>query len=73
MTNIEQIQEELKKKQEVDLESATGGRVKATPPPNIKPPEKSKLSPVDQQALDWANANPTDPRAAKIKQKLGIK
>lgn len=68
-----QAQEELKKKQEVDLESATGGRVKATPPPNIKPPEKSKLSPVDQQALDWANANPTDPRAAKIKQKLGIK
>ena len=30
------------------------------------------MSPVDQQALDWANANPNDPRAAAIKKKLGI-
>jgi len=29
------------------------------------------LSGQDQQALDWANANPNDPRAAQIKQKLG--
>ena len=36
-----------------------------------KPP--SKLSPEDQQALDWANANPNDPRAAKIKAALGAK
>lgn len=26
----------------------------------------------DKKALDWANANPTDPRAAKIKQRLGV-
>jgi hypothetical protein len=26
----------------------------------------------DKAALDWANANPTDPRAAAIKQKLGV-
>ncbi len=31
----------------------------------------AKLSDQDQQALDWANANPGDPRAAKIKAKLG--
>lgn len=31
-----------------------------------------KLSPMDQQALDWANANPNDPRAKQIKQRLGI-
>lgn len=31
----------------------------------------SNLSAQDQQALDWANANPTDPRAAQIKQRLG--
>jgi hypothetical protein len=31
-----------------------------------------KLSPMDQQALDWATANPNDPRAKQIKQKLGI-
>jgi hypothetical protein len=31
-----------------------------------------KLSPMDQQALDWATANPNDPRANQIKQRLGI-
>jgi len=31
-----------------------------------------KLSPNDQKALDWANANPNDARAKLIKQKLGI-
>ena len=31
----------------------------------------SPLQPKDQQALEWANANPNDPRAAKIKQRLG--
>jgi len=30
-----------------------------------------KLAPADQQALDWATTNPTDPRAAQIKQRLG--
>jgi hypothetical protein len=31
-----------------------------------------KLSPMDQQALDWANANSNDRRAKQIKQRLGI-
>lgn len=31
------------------------------------------LSAQDQQALDWANANPNDPRSAKIKTRLGVK
>jgi hypothetical protein len=30
------------------------------------------LSAQDQQALDWANANPNDPRSAKIKTRLGM-
>jgi len=30
-----------------------------------------QLSPQDQQALDWANENPDDPRSAQIKQRLG--
>jgi len=30
------------------------------------------LSAQDQQALDWANANPNDPRSAKIKTRLGV-
>lgn len=29
-----------------------------------------QLSPQDQEALNWANANPTDPRSAQIKQRL---
>ena len=29
------------------------------------------LAPADKQALDWANANPKDPRALQIKQRLG--
>jgi hypothetical protein len=32
----------------------------------------SPLSVADQQALNWANSNPKDPRAAQIKQKLGM-
>ena len=36
-----------------------------------KTPAKTALSPVDQQALEWANSNPADPRAAAIKQRLG--
>jgi hypothetical protein len=29
------------------------------------------VAPIDQQALDWANAHPADPRARAIKQRLG--
>lgn len=29
-------------------------------------------SPQDQQALEWASANPNDPRAAAIKKRLGV-
>ena len=32
---------------------------------------RSQLSPQDQEALNWANANPNDPRSAQIKQRLG--
>jgi hypothetical protein len=35
----------------------------------VKPKE---LSGQDQQALTWANSNPTDPRATQIKQRLGL-
>jgi len=30
-----------------------------------------ELSSQDQEALNWANSNPTDPRSAQIKQRLG--
>lgn len=32
-----------------------------------------QMSPEDQAALNWANANPKDPRSARIKQQLGVK
>lgn len=43
-------------------------------PPNVPAPSSSKpsMSAEDQQAVAWANANPNDPRAAKIKQRLGL-
>ncbi len=31
------------------------------------------MSQQDAEALAWANANPSDPRAAKIRAKLGAK
>lgn len=40
---------------------------------NPPPPAGGGMSPEDKQALDWANANPKDPRAAAIKQRLGAK
>ena len=48
------------------------GNVPAAPamqsPSEVK---QGKLSEKDQQALEWANSNPTDPRAVAIKKKLG--
>ena len=35
------------------------------------PSTTTQLSQQDQQALDWANTNPNDPRSAQIKQRLG--
>lgn len=32
----------------------------------------AQLSAQDKQALDWANSNPADPRAAEIKRRLGM-
>lgn len=50
---------------------------RATPAPVAAPapvPHVPRvMSPQDQQALQWAQANPNDPRAAAIRAKLGIK
>lgn len=37
-----------------------------------QPVATPELSPRDQSALDWANANPDDPRSQRIKQRLGV-
>jgi hypothetical protein len=41
--------------------------------PGAATPAPAAVSAQDKQALDWANANPSDPRAAKIKAQLGAK
>lgn len=40
--------------------------------PSQQNPKARAMSSEDKQALDWANANPNDDRAAKIKQRLGM-
>ena len=50
--------------------SAASTQAPATAP---KAAGSSTLSAVDQKALEWANANPKDPRAAQIKARLGIR
>jgi hypothetical protein len=42
-----------------------------TAPPG-KPGTPPALSPQDAQALEWANSNPNDPRAAAIRQRLKV-
>lgn len=54
----------------INVEQTTGGKVPTETP--LEKATKSKLAPQDQQALDWANKNPTDQRAIAIKKKLGV-
>jgi hypothetical protein len=35
--------------------------------------QQTNLSQKDQQALNWANSNPNDPRAKQIKDYLGVR
>lgn len=56
---------------------ASGGKYSArTASGKVKPagapPAPRALTAEDRQALDWANANPNDPRAAQIRQRLGM-
>ena len=44
--------------------------LKSAKPPT--PTKQQKFTVQDQQALDWANSNPTDSRAKAIKQRLGL-
>lgn len=41
--------------------------------PQAAPPPAAAPAPADAAALKWANENPSDPRAAKIRQLNGIK
>ncbi|MFZ9759306.1 MAG: hypothetical protein ACO3CJ_07630 [Burkholderiaceae bacterium] len=50
------------------LAGAGGG----TPAPSGGGGQQRQMSDEDRQALDWANSNPNDPRAAQIKRRLGV-
>jgi hypothetical protein len=60
LTNAEAVHKEIMK-----ASAASAGINLPTGPAN-------SLSAADQQALNWANSNPKDPRAAQIKQRLGM-
>lgn len=46
-------------------------RTQGAAPAAAPAPRARQLAPEDKQALDWANSNPKDPRAAQIKARLG--
>ena len=50
--------------------AAPAAQTKGALPTSNKPARV--LTTADQQAIAWAKANPKDPRAAIIKQKLGV-
>lgn len=54
------------------LNRMIGGGAPAEPKAGQAKAPQKEISPRDQSALDWANANPDDPRSERIKQRLGI-
>lgn len=48
------------------------GKATTAGPSTPTPPSGPSISTEDQQALNWANSNPGDPRAVQIKQRLGV-
>lgn len=52
----------IAERNKLDVDAAVGA------PAKVKTKE---LAPQDQQALQWANSNPNDPRASQIKKRLG--
>jgi hypothetical protein len=63
--NADQIVSKLKGFKQYLKDLETGTRV-----PTSKQQNKEQVSTQDQEALNWANANPNDPRSAQIKLRL---
>ncbi len=55
------------------IEREREGVLKARSGHKAEPKPAEGLTPQQRDALDWANANPNDPRAADIKKVLGVK
>lgn len=56
----------------IDIANRAGLNSQNVAPSGVSPQIKKELSSEDKQALEWANKNPKDPRAIKIKQGLGM-
>jgi hypothetical protein len=55
------------------LNRLRGGETEAdAAEPQVEEQPQKELSQQDQVAINWANANPDDPRAKRIKDKLGV-
>lgn len=63
----------IKGKMQRDLENAKKIYIKGYGGQGQEQAPATKMSAEDQEALEWSNANPSDPRAAKIKEHLGVK
>lgn len=74
---IAQKRKNMTRRLAADQQQLTGGAKINIPkePDGSRPSgggqQSSELSAKEQEALDWANANPKDPRSAKIKERLG--
>jgi hypothetical protein len=72
---VMQLQKQIARERDsVRAERATGAPGGTTAPTSAPTPAAAPVaqSAENQKALAWANANPNDPRAAAIKQKLGV-
>jgi hypothetical protein len=65
--------EVIKQKQNSRLKAIEGLKAQAGPSGTrqINRIANPQLSPQDEEALNWANSNPNDPRSAQIKQRIG--
>lgn len=69
----EDVQNAMSELQTLESELGSSRQPQAAQPQQAQPQQaqRAPLSLKDQQALQWAKANPNDPRAAKILQHLG--
>jgi hypothetical protein len=72
---LQQIQVQMEKLRNIadDTYETTWGETQYYKGGAAAPDDERTYTKEEQQALDWAKANPKDPRAAQIKAKLGVK
>lgn len=69
---VQEAQRQLKERSDYFSNQYSNKRTSAEAlKPKLTGQPAAALAPADQQALDWANANPDDPRAKQIKAHLG--